>query len=341
MIEKRNYSLYNVTLTGLPRKYNNKQKITFDKSFNILIDNLQVLFNFEISKYILFKIHSDVLLNRIINTLSQDNLNINVFKQYFNLWFVIYNKFSYIIDKNKIEAFNEEIKKTQFYSKHSNMNLQYIITNLIKDLDQIDNKNLLMLIEIKEESLKILKLILKYSCKINKNIIVNGIDDLVIDNLNEFDIGYRGSFLKIWKKYYESNPKNNEIIKKYDLKLILEELVQRMSDYYTQLLIKIKSKYPDYEIEFTRNFLSEIINIMFDFYIHLGMEMAEEYAINKCFGQSSKMHFKTLFVSLKRLIVKNESFNESQLLLMHYTLLTSEKLIKFIVEPMKDDADDK
>ena len=211
----------------------------------------------------------------------------------------------------------------------------------MKDLEQIDDKNLLMVIEIKEESINILKLILNFSCKINKNITINSIDDLIIDNLNEFDIGYQGSFLKIWKKYYESNPKNDEIIIKYDLKFVLDELVQRISDYFTQLLIKIKSMYPDCEIEFTCNFLNEIINIIFDFYIHLGIEMAEEYAINKCFGQSSKMHFKTLFVSLKRLIVKNENFNDSQLLLMHYTLLTSEKLIKFISEPVKVDNDDK
>ena len=84
------------------------------------------------------------------------------------------------------------------------------------------------------------------------------------------------------------------------------------------------------------SFLIQMINIIFDFYIHLGIEMAEEYSINKCFGQSSKMHFKTLFVSIKRLLVKNETFNPSQLMLIHYTLLTSEKLIKFITEPLNE-----
>jgi hypothetical protein len=237
----------------------------------------------------------------------------------------------------KTNEFNNEFIQTRFYSKHNNTNIQSIISCLNNDLDEIDDKNFLMkMIEIKEESLRILRLILKYSHKVNNIIVVNNIDDLIIDNLNEFDIGYQGSFLKAWERYYQSNPKNDEIIKQYDLEATLNELIQRILDYYTRLVLKIKEQHPNYEIEFTRNFLIQMINIIFDFYIHLGIEMAEEYSINKCFGQSSKMHFKTLFVSIKRLLVKNETFNPSQLMLIHYTLLTSEKLIKFITEPLNE-----
>ena len=339
MLERREYSLFNLSLTGLPRKYNKKQKITFDKSFDLVVDNIQSIFNYELAKYILFQINSDSLLNRIINKISIDGLQLSTLKQYFKLWITIYNKYNYKIrnnDDNIIKEFINKIEQTPFCKKHSisfsnsNLNISSgkILSGIMDDLNELDDKILSTVIEVKEVSLNILKILMEYSTKSSYYINVNSLDDLIIDDLNEFDIGYQGSFLKLWKKYYLSNPNNMKIINDYKLETVINTLSTKLCEYYINLILSIKKIYSNYEIEFTQNFIVEMLNIIIDFYIHLGMEMAEEHAENKCFGQSSKMHFKTLFVSLKHIVPKNETFNESQLLLLHYTILTSEKLAK-------------
>lgn len=340
MLEQREYSLFNLSLTGLPRKFNNKQKITFDKSFDLVVDNIQSIFNYEISKYLLFQINSDILLNRIIDKIATDGIQLKNMKQYFKLWLTIYNKYKYrliddSIDGNKLNEFMSKIEQTPFYQKHKPIknSVSSILSGIMDDLNELNDKVLSTIIEIKEVSLNILKLVMEYSIKQSTNITINSIDDLIIDStdnvqLNEFDVGYQGSFLKLWRNYYLSNPNNSKIIKEYKLENTINELSTRLYDYYINLIMMFKKLHPTYEIEFTQKFILELFNIIIDFYIHLGMEMAEEHAENKCFAQSSKMHFKTLFVSLKRIIAKNETYDESQLLVLHYVLLTSEKLNK-------------
>jgi len=338
MLERREYSLFNLSLTGLPRKYNNKQKITFDKSFDLVVDNIQAIFNYELSKYLLMNINSNVLLMRILQKIESEGLQVKNMKQYFKLWLSIYNKFKYKLKDDELPEFMNKIEEMPFYQKHkigkgsATSVLSSILSGIVDDLNDMDDKFLSMIIEIKEVSLNVLKLIMEYSVRSSKNITISEIDDLVIDDLNEFDVGYQGSFLKIWRDYYLSNPNNMKIIKEYKLEQIINELSGKVFDYYVNLILMFKRMHPDYEIEFAQSFIVEMLNVMIDFYIHLGMEMAEEHAENKCFAQSSKMHFKTLFVSLKRIVPKNEAFNESQLLLIHYALLTSEKLNKAYVD---------
>lgn len=337
MLERREYSLFNLSLTGLPRKYNNKQKITFDKSFDLVVDNIQAIFNYELAKYLLFRINSGVLLNRIINKIATDGVQLGNVKQYFKLWLTIYNKYNYRLDNSpgKIDEFMRKIEETPFYQKHNIVrgSVPSILSGILDDLNELEGKDLSTIVEIKEVSLKILKLVMEYSAPSSNNITIDSIDDLIIDSdqnvrLNEFDVGYQGSFLKLWRDYYLSNPNNSKIIKDYKLETMINELTARLFDYYVNLILTFKRLHPEYEIEFTQKFIIEMMNVIIDFYIHLGMEMAEEHAENKCFAQSSKMHFKTLFVSLKKIIPKNETFDESQLLVIHYALLTSEKLNK-------------
>lgn len=341
MLEQREYSLFNLSLTGLPRKFNNKQKITFDKSFDLVVDNIQAVFNYEISKYLLFQINSDALLTRIINKIATDGVQLKNMKQYFKLWLLIYNKYKYRLnnDDDKLNEFMSKIEQTPFYQKHKvNKNsVSSILSGIMDDLNELDADGrtaiLSTIVEVKEVSLNVLKLVMEYSVKQSNNITIDSINDLIIDSedgiqLNEFDVGYQGSFLKLWRNYYLSNQNNSKIIREYKLENIINELSARLYDYYIKLIQTFKNLHPEYEIEFTQKFIIELFNVIFDFYIHLGMEMAEEHAENKCFAQSSKMHFKTLFVSLKRIIAKNESYDESQLLVLHYALLTSEKLNK-------------
>ena len=332
MLEKRDYPTYNLSLTGLPRKSNKKQKITFDKSFDLVVDNLQAIFNYEMTKYLLFRINSDALLNRIMNKISNEGLKVGTMKRYFRLWLTIYNKYNYKIRSDEIDKFMKEIEQTPFYQKHDlklrNGSVSLILSGIIDDLNGLDDNILSIVVEVKEVSLNVLKIIMKYSSKSSMNININSIDDLIIDDLNEFDIGYQGSFLKIWKAYYLTNPDNMKIIKEYKLEGTINTLSTKLFDYYVNLILMFKNIHPDYEIEFTQEFIIEMLNIIIDFYIHLGQRMAKEHARNKCFGQSSKMHFKTLFTSICDIIPKNIEFDDSQLLFIHYTILTGEKLVK-------------
>ena len=264
MLERRNYEFFNLSLTGLPRKYNNKEKITFDKSFDLVVDNIQTIFNYELSKYLLFQINSDALLNRIINKIETDGEVLKNMKQYFKLWLLIYNKYKYRLtdDENRLNEFVSKIEQTPFYQKHKNSHkISNILSGIMDDLNELDSDNnisvLSTIVEIKEVSLNVLKLVMEYSNKQSNNITIDSIDDLIIDSadgiqLNEFDVGYDGSFLKLWRNYYLSNPNNMPIIKKYQLETIINELSTRVCDYYIHLIGMFKRLHPNYEIEFTQ-----------------------------------------------------------------------------------------
>jgi len=330
MLEKRTYMLYNLELTGMPRKYNNKKKITFDKSFDVFIDNLQFLFSYEISKYLLFRINSKYLLERIRNELMKNGFEVEDMIKYFKLFFKLYNKFNYKI-KNQDE-FENEILQTKFYQKHNILNINAITSNMLNDLNEINNSNILnTVIEVRDVSVEVLNIIMKYS-ETSKNITINSLEDLIssVEDLGKFDIGYEGSFLRHFKKYYNLDTDNDKIIDEYNIGNIIDEIIGSIENMFVVILRKIKNIHPDYSIELTRDFKVEIIEIMFDFFIHLGIEIAEEHSVNKCFNQSSKIHFKIIYTCLKRLLVKNDKYTDSQLLVLHYILLSSNKIEKMI-----------
>ena len=136
--------------------------------------------------------------------------------------------------------------------------------------------------------------------------------------------------MRHFKKYYNLDTDNDKIIDEYNIGGIIDEIVGSIENMFMIILRKIKNIHPDYSIELTKDFKIEIIEIIFDFFIHLGIEIAEEHSVNKCFNQSSKIHFKIIYTCLKRLLIKNDKYTESQLLVLHYILLSSDKIEKMI-----------
>lgn len=331
ILQHSKYDQFNLAQTGLPRKPKDDQKITYCKSFNQALDNLQCIFNYEIVKHILFRINSRPTLLKILYTIKQtEQFKLNDLRNWFNLWFRLYNSSGYTIDPNKSEQFTETIKASLFYTKHPTTNINGVITNIMNDLNNLENQSINTVMDVKETSVKLLKLILDCSIINNKHIIVDSISNLIIDNMNEFDIGYRGSYLKILLNYYLLNPDHTQVTETYMLSPILSELSQKILNYHVTLLDSLKVIHPEFEIEFTDKFQSELINVLFDFYIYLGIEITKEHNLLKCFEQSTRIHFRTLYTSLVSILPKGVTYLDSQVTLLHYALLTSEDIKKGI-----------
>ena len=91
ILQHSKYDQFNLAQTGLPRKSKDDQKITYCKSFNQALDNLQCIFNYEIVKHILFRINAKSILLKILLTIKQtDQFKILDLKNWFNLWFRIW-----------------------------------------------------------------------------------------------------------------------------------------------------------------------------------------------------------------------------------------------------------
>lgn len=329
------YDQFNLVQTGLPRKSKDDQKITYCKSFNQALDNLQCIFNYEIAKHILYRINSKHILTNIKNKIRKsDKFIVSDLKKWFNLWFRIYNCSHYSIDPEKADFFASEVMKLPFYIKHPTVHISGIISGITSDLKSLDNikaDSINVIMEIKEISITLLDLILDCSIITNKNIVIDSISDLIIDDMDLFDIGYRGSFLKISEEYYKLKPDHSELIDTYMLSSILSELTQKILNYHVQLLDDIKELHPDFNVQFTQKFQTDLINVLFDFYIYLGIEISKEHNLLKCFEQSTRIHFRTLYTSIISILPKGVTYSDSQITLIHYALLTSNEIAKGIM----------
>ena len=323
ILERRSYLMYSLDLSGLPRKFSGRPKITYDKSFNVLTDNLQTIPNYELAKYVLFRINSDHLLQRIRMAITEDGLMRQTMIRYFKLFLMLYNRFGYKVVKG--DMFRAKIRSNPFYQKHETDIISGVINGINTDLETLNDKSSGTVAEIRETLLSVLDIIIMCSDK-SRTITINNLNDLILNDLQEFDVGYEGSFMQLWKNYCTSGSDTTELIREYGLKNLLNELFIKIDENFVRTINQLKELHPEYDIVFSDDFKNEFTNILFDFYIHLGLKISEEHAMNKCFGQSSKIHFKTLYTSITQLLKKGDEYNDTQLLVLHYALLSSDKL---------------
>lgn len=293
--------------------------IDFDKRCN----NLMTIFNFEIVKYLLYKINSKTMLTKLLNEIKDDkNINSNnhtTFKSNIRLWIRIFNSSKLTI----LPEFITWIKETKFYNYHKSIVVNDIFKDILADIKKVNNN--LEHIDLRNTIIEIFEKIIEFS-KIQQTIEINNFDDLIV-NVEHLDVVYEGSFLKRAKDLHESNPLTNkyivDFINRYDIGKEIESEIKPalMEKNFIILINHIKRIYPDIEIVLTQEFIENITDILIDFFISLIDRILVVYENIAMFDHAFRFHFKTIIMALQFNLTKYEHFKQSQLVLLHYALL--------------------
>lgn len=319
------FNLVSCQQSGIPvsKDIETKKKsfcIDFDKRCN----NLLTIFNFEIVKYILFKINAKILLSKLLREIKNDEININsnnhdLFKSNIKLWIRIFNS-----TKLQIEpSFITWLKETKFYKFHGSILPIDIFKDIISDIKKVNNN--IEHIDLRKTIIEIFEKMIEYS-KSPTTIEINSLDDLII-NVEHLDIVYEGSFLKRAKNLHKSNPLTEKYIldfmNKYGVgKEIENEIKPALVEKNFIILINyIKKIYPDIEIKLTHEFIENLADILIDFYLSLTDKILTVYENIAMFDHAFRFHFKTIIMAMQFNLIKYERFQPSQLTLLHYALL--------------------
>lgn len=294
--------------------------IDFDKRCN----NLLTIFNFEIVKYILYKIDVKVLLTKLLNEIKNDEVIVNsnnhdIFKANVKLWIRIFNSSKLQI----VPEFTTWLKETKFYNFHKSVIVTDIFKDILSDIKKVNNN--IEHIDLRKTIIEIFEKLIEFG-KVPNSIEINTLDDLII-NVEHLDVVYEGSFLKRAKDLHESNPLTNkyimDFISKYNIGREIDGEVKPalMEKNFVILINYINKIYPNISIEFSQEFIENLTDILIDFFISLIDKILVIYENIALFDHAFRFHFKTIMMAIQFNLAKYEHFQPSQLTLLHYALL--------------------
>ena len=325
IIDSYEYQDLKCQQNGIPtdKKMKEKQKKSYCTNFDVIINNLLGIYGFEITKYILFRINYKQILNKFIELISETADDFGTLENYLNKFISFYSKLNIkIIDVN---GFNEEYKTTLFGKIHKDTGIQEIFNNMKIDIRK-ENNNIASSVEIKTATLEILNLLVKY---FNTNqLVINTLNDLIIDIEINIDIGYDDSFLRIIDKLYQEGSCNDQILIRYNLKQKVQPIIHLLEQWIHNLIEKIYNLYPTIKFKINDGLITYIATIILDWFIVFGINIATILNINKNFEKVSRIHFKTIYNAIVMSVPKYTTYNESQLTLIHYSLLTRQNIQK-------------
>lgn len=311
--------------SGIPIGKDTKVKkksfcIDFDKRCN----NILTIFNFEVVKYILYKINAKILLSKLLKEIKNDETNVNsndhdLFKTNIKLWIRIFN-----FAKLQIQPeFTNWLKETKFYNFHKSTVISDIFRDILNDIKKVNNN--IEHIDLRKTTIEIFEKLLEFT-KVKQIIDINTLDDLIV-NVEHLDVVYEGSFLKRAKDLHDSNSLTNkyllDFISKYNIGKELDgEIKPSLTDKNFVILKNyIKKLYPDFEINFSQEFVENLSDILIDFFISLIDKILIIYENIALFDHAFRFHFKTIMMAIQINLAKYEHFQPSQLTLLHYALL--------------------
>ena len=303
------------------------KKMSYCTNFDILIDNILGVFGYEFCKYILFKINGVNILNKYINLINTKSNNFNTFEELVKNFMTLFSSMNFKIKDQK--KFETECKKTNFYSRHNTIQINDIFKGINKDIFT-ERNNIINFMEIKNGSLEILRVILNNVY--NDKIVINTINELILEfGALDIDIGYNGSFFQLATKLYESNPYNDEILVKYELKTkINQTYILNLNQWFKNMIEKILKLYPNITLVIEEGLLTYLTNVIIDYIIFFGHNLAILYNITLGFEKASRIHFKTLYNAIMLTVPKYEDYTPSQKTLIHYVLLNKNSIQKSI-----------
>ena len=336
ILKQYRYSNFMSMQSGLPViNRSAEKKISYYKNFPFALNNIQVIYNYELAKYILIRVNSKDILNKIYGDIIKNkNSEYETLIHIFKYWMKFYNLNNYKI--TEFESFKPMFDKTNFYKKYPSYNIQSIQTNITRDLEELPQLPLNMAEEIINELINVIGILMENSKSTTTVLTFEHVKDILID-LDTYDIGYSGSFLKMLSDYHDSDPNLESLIEEYKLTDIIYNSIEiKFIDYMKQFSNEINKYSPNCKVILTKDFQTEFLQLLLDMYIHVGIEIAKQYNIILCFEKTARIHYKTIYSSFINVTAKNQVYSESQLAALYYILMNNseiEKSIEIVQQP--------
>lgn len=311
------------------------KKMSYCTNFETIIDNLLGIFGYEFSKYVLFRINSQLVLNKMIKNFIEASSNYKMlednlknFKAFLNNFILKQTNNTKILKINLSQDFLIEYKKLKFSNKHSKISFisdifDGCLNDIIKERENISNFN-----EIKNAIKDVLELLVK--TEINKDVTINTLEDLLIEFNNlDIDIGYNGSFIRMAYDLYKIGSCPDNLLSEYQLKTKLTDVyINNLEQWLYNIIEKITNLHSETKIKISNNFVTELINIIIEWFILLGVNMSSLYNIAISFEKTSRIQFKLIFEAVMLTAPKYTFFTPSQKTLIHYALYNKSTIQK-------------
>lgn len=331
-----------------------EKKQSYCTDFNLLINNILVLLGYEFTKYLMFlstlKHHIRKILLLLGQSMDYEDIakHIKCIENLYKLKNVLtvekefnYKKYLTInsTTRNPLDFnINDDIDKDIVGEIFDNLNhhLDVVIKNNSLVTFDKDKRNW---IQMFSEML----LFTKYT-----NYKVNTIDEFCL-NLGIYDIGYEGSFLKLFDILYREN--YADIPREYVEPIIFTKVLPHM-DYLKSLEIGSCDNFPtdirkyfekmyintyrtlnyvpeDVEVspvEISNHFYDYLSHVSLNLFVQLTKNIAQNQQIQTCFGKSTRIQFVQILTALHGCLPKFCSFTNSQNDTLHYFLLGKKTL---------------
>lgn len=293
--------LLNNTYDGLPSK-DRSTKASFCKEFDIKIENLMALFNYEFCYLVISKIN--------VKTICLNLLRDGKFDECMNTYETSEMKFM------NSKKFQSEFQKTKFYQFHfedsrididSNVLRQSILSKIKDDLKMakidIENSD-----DIYQNAQTILNLLIEDS-SVNLKINIS-IKDLLTTKFFSIAGNLRNNYEKI--------------IEQYGLKKTIDEnIISNLATVnFPFLITKINQIYPKFSIKYDERMLTMIVN----YFIELGLQFQREIFILVNYGKSSRVRFESIFRAVTS--IPYSRLNSEHYTFIHYILFTNSDISK-------------
>lgn len=331
IINNYDYEFLKCQQNGIPldKIVNPDKKMSYCTGFDIIINNLLGIYGYEFSKYIMMRINAKHILTDYLKIVDSEINNFQTLQLYVENFVKLFVSMN--IKITNYSKFEEEYAETSFGKRHQVSGVDEIFKCIFSDIHKEFN-NITSLEEIKLASIETLNLIIKHTSQ--SKIVINTLNDLVIDFGDiDIDIGYKDSFLLIAETLYKYGNCTDELLIKYDLKNKITQFNKNIEQWLNNLVEKIINMYPEIKININAGLITYIGEILIDWFINLGINIAILYNITINFEKASRIHFKTIFNAILMNVPKYKSYNPSQLTLIHYVLLNKlsiQKTLKII-----------
>jgi len=359
---KYNYLQSGGLSTTFSKQKDVDKKQSYCTDFNAMLNNIIALLGYEFSKYLIYLSTLKHLLEKIIkmfdNAISYDEL----------LFLVSCIENLYKLGENSQEGETLKVSSDFPYKKYiySTMNrLRHTSTlsydtkiedsslkdemfNQKKDKLNIDIKSgsVINFEKDKRELSKMFQQLLEYTDY--QPYVVSSIDKLCI-NLGNFNVGYDGSFLKLFDMLYRENysdvPRDflepviySKVLPHIDY--IKEMEIGSCDPYLEALRLYYKKTYSDIykmlntleddieinEVDVTAGMYEYLAHVTLNLFIQLTKILANNQMIQIYFGKSTRIQFTQILISIYGCLPKLQTFTESQKNVLHYFMLSKKTL---------------
>lgn len=322
-----------------------RKKLSFCTDFSTIINNILTMLGYDFAKHLIALNTLNLRLESLVNEIR----NAKSYEQCKCLIHYVYNILS--LDIFEItDEFDVTIYETPDISYTKNIPTSKIsfLEIVLENIDKlITMKNKALINKDRTNWANMLSDLIRHM-KINEYI-VDSIDDLCII-LGDYDVGYKGSFLRQFNTLYNENYADvpptiltDEYIenKKPHIEMLLSVDFENYRNYlhgfnkyfrnvyklcYTNVCEKELQGKEFVKVNITDKFYEKTSHVVLNLFIRIAKNITSAQSIQSYFGKSNRVQFIQIISALIGCQPRTDEFTDSQREAIHYFLLTSRLL---------------